>query len=69
MGIPERSALLCGTLVCGECGRKLKGVVVMGKRGKREVVEYVVYVCRECRYRIKSYEMVKGMVEGLKEGE
>jgi hypothetical protein len=66
MSIPELSPLLAANLVCHKCGTLMKPKVVMGRKGKEQVVSHLEYVCINpktgCRYKVSSTTMA-GSIE------
>jgi RNase P subunit RPR2 len=71
MSIPELSPLVAANLVCHECGTVLKPKVVMGRRGKKSVVDHLEYVCKNaktgCNYKVNSFEMRSSEMVALRE--
>ncbi len=58
MSMPELSPLVAANLVCHECGTILKPKVVMGRKGQKQVVDHLEYVCKNpktgCNYKVQS---------------
>jgi hypothetical protein len=56
--MPELSPLVAANLVCHECGTILKPKVVMGRKGQKQVVDHLEYVCKNpktgCNYKVQS---------------
>jgi RNase P subunit RPR2 len=61
MSIPDLSPLVAANLVCHSCGTVLKPKVVMGRRGQKQVVDHLEYVCKNketgCNYKVHSTVM------------
>lgn len=61
MSIPDLSPLVAANLVCHECGTVLKPKVVMGRKGQKQVVSHLEYVCKNpktgCNYKVSSTTM------------
>ena len=61
MSMPELSPLVAANLVCHECGTVLKPKVVMGRKGQKQVVDHLEYVCNNpktgCKYKVQSTTM------------
>jgi hypothetical protein len=66
MSVPDLSPLLAANLICHDCGRVLKPKAVMGRRGQKQVVDHLEYVCQNketgCNYKINSTTMA-GSIE------
>ena len=64
--IPDLSPLLAANLVCHDCGTVLKPKPVMGRRGQKQVVTHLEYICKNpktgCNYKINSTTMA-GSIE------
>ena len=58
MSIPDLSPLVAANFVCHECGTVLKPKVVMGRKGQKQVVDHLEYVCKNpktgCNYKVNS---------------
>jgi RNase P subunit RPR2 len=71
MSIPDLSPLIAANLVCHDCGTVLKPKVIMGRRGKKEVVSHLEYVCKNpktgCNYKISSTSMCSDMMVALRD--
>jgi hypothetical protein len=71
MSIPDLSPLLAPPLVCHDCGNVLKPKVVMGRRGKKSVVDHLEYTCKNketgCNYKVNSTGMCSEMMLALRE--
>ena len=71
MSTPDLSPLVAANLVCHDCGTVLKPKVVMGRRGKKEVVDHIEYVCKNpktgCNYKVHSTVMQSGEMIALRE--
>ena len=71
MSIPELSPLVAANLVCHECGTILKPKVVMGRKGKKQVVSHLEYVCKNketgCNYKVQSSTMTSMEMVALRE--
>jgi len=61
MSTPNLSPLVAANLVCHDCGTIMKPKVVMGRRGKKEVVDHLEYICKNpktgCNYMVRSTVM------------
>jgi RNase P subunit RPR2 len=71
MSIPELSPLVAANLVCHECGTVMKPKVVMGRRGQKQVVSCLEYVCNNpktgCRYKVQSTSMTSMEMLAMRE--
>ncbi len=71
MSIPELSPLVAASLVCHECGTILNPKVVMGRKGQKQVVDHLEYVCKNpktgCNYKVKSTLMHSGEMLALRD--
>lgn len=61
MSVPDLSPLVAANLVCHDCGTFMKPKVVFGRRGQKQVVDHLEYVCKNpktgCNYKVNSTVM------------
>ena len=71
MSMPDLSPLVAATLVCHECGTVLKPKVVFGRKGQKQVVDHLEYVCKNpktgCNYKVQSKLMQSGDMLALRD--
>lgn len=71
MSMPDLSPLVAANLVCHECGTIMKPKVVMGRKGQKQVVDHLEYVCNNpktgCKYKILSTLMQSGEMVALRD--
>ena len=71
MSIPDLSPLVAANRVCHECGTIMKPKVVMGRRGQKQIVDHLEYVCKNpktgCNYKVNSTLMGQEEMVALRE--
>lgn len=71
MSMPDLSPLVAANLVCHECGTIMKPKVVMGRKGQKQIVSHLEYVCKNketgCNYKVQSTLMQSGEMVALRD--
>lgn len=71
MSTPDLSPLVAAQLICHECGQAMKMKVVKGRKGQKETVDHLEYVCKNpktgCKYKVSSTLMHSGEMVALRD--
>ena len=71
MSIPELSPFIAANRICHDCGTVMKPKVVLGRKGQKQVVDHLEYVCKNketgCNYKVQSSTMTSMEMVALRE--